>query len=83
MMKLDSHHHADRVAEMTLTPLNLETTLRWRACVDAGTHRSGLGQTIIRPIKGYWETFAICDTCGVPVAPAVSWRIRRPMEDVA
>jgi hypothetical protein len=86
MMELDSHSHAERVAEMTLTPLNVETTLRWLACQASDTHRSGQRRTLIRPIKGYWEAFTVCDSCGVPIAPAVSWRIRgqwKDLEDVA
>jgi hypothetical protein len=52
---------------MKLTPLNHETTARYRACLSAGTHMPGARLLDVhRVYKGIDERMPICDTCEVP-----------------
>lgn len=52
----------------TPSPLNLATSAAYDACLAAGTHRAGSGETCLPRQWGVdYVPLAVCDTCGVPV----------------
>jgi hypothetical protein len=59
-LRIDSHGKARRVAAMTLTPLNIATSLAYDVC--AGAHVNS-GEVIERDVGPCY----ICAACGVPI----------------
>lgn len=51
--------------DVVLTPLNRETTKRYRACVRDGGHEPS-GKTVVRRPKATDLVMQVCARCGVP-----------------
>jgi len=67
-----------------LTPLNVQTTLRYLACLEAETHQPGSQLTGFRNWRGYDFQMPVCDSCGVPLPDeSVGFRLKGSLGEAA